>query len=743
MVTSIQLGNFFSSGGRTVLGGVGGSGLDTESLITSLADAKRLPATKLEDTITANSKKTDALSEFKTLLSAVKDAAGFLRNPPGVGNQAQNAFLYTNASVVSNTSVAAENYISVSTSPGVSPTTYDISEITSVAHAKKQATGTFSIANADTAVVTSTFVPGYFKSGAVAVNGTDITFAAGDTLNQVAAKFNAVKSSTGISASVIQAGSGSFKLLFTATSTGTDADFDLNPPSAAVPADTSGVFSVIGRTNLVTNGTFDSNITDWTDASLGSGVIAYNGSGALGLDGDGTGGDEAFAQQAITTQIGRQYTVRATLASLANSAYIRVGTDSDVSNPNNYDLANYEVAADGTVSVTFTATSTTTYLTFNSDANTETITVDNVSVVDNTADAFSDTQSASDATFVIDGVTVTRQNNTISDVYSGVTFELKQETPALTTLAATVSADTSIVKNAVVNFINAFNELRLFAAKQSEVDSKGQYKDTAVLSNSTVFRNTVSNITSILSQVVSGITDGDPSRLSEVGITFADLPETTENPLVRNILDLNEGTLATKIAENYDAFRRIFEFDLQSDSPDLRVFSRTNATTISDFTLTIGSATPPTLPTVTATYNNGSGSVDVALDVVAIKDGSTGDVLGYTLKGQSGTVLEGLQLIYSSTDAATIEVTATQGFADKIFNVADQTLSDTGSLKVEQDAISTADTRLQDQIDKIDEEVARFRQQLLDKFSQLEQALSRVNNLLASIDAQNQARNNS
>ena len=87
---------------------------------------------------------------------------------------------------------------------------------------------------------------------------------------------------------------------------------------------------------------------------------------------------------------------------------------------------------------------------------------------------------------------------------------------------------------------------------------------------------------------------------------------------------------------------------------------------------------------------------------------------------------------------------ATQGLADKIFNLTDTVLTkDTGALDTEVSSITTLDQRLQDQITKIDEQVERFRQQLLEKFSALEQAIARVNNLLASIDADNQARYNS
>ncbi|MDX2073105.1 MAG: flagellar filament capping protein FliD [Alphaproteobacteria bacterium] len=601
MVTSVQLGNFFSSGGKTVLGGVGGSGLDTESLVTSLSDAKRLPAVRLEDTITANGKKTEALAEFKTLLSTLKDAASFLRNPPGVGNQAQNAFLYTSATIISNTSTSADNYISITSSPGVTPATYNITEINSVAAAKQQGTVDITITDADTAFVTASSTANRFTAGTVTINGENITLETGDTLNQVAAKFNAFSDDLGFTTSVIKVADGTFQLTFTANATGEEADFDLN------------------------SGTF-----------VTAGAAVFNGF------------------------------------------------------------------------------------------------------------VFDDRQDASNAEFIVNGVTITRQNNSISDVFSGVTFTLKQdtlgaETPATIAFTATIVPDTSIVKNAVINFINAYNDLRIFAAKQVEVDDNGQYKDTAVLANSSVFRNTVSSVTSALAQVVSGLTGGGPSRLSDVGVTFADLPASSDNPQVRNILDLNEGTLTAKLAEDYDAFRRVFEFDLQTSNPNLRVFSRTNALAVSSFTLNVGAATPPALPTVTATYSGGGAPIN--LTVTAIKDNSTGDTLGYSLTGQDGTVLEGLQLIYASTSADTITVTTTQGLADKLYGITDSTLTqDTGALDVEVDAIVTADERLQEQIDRIDEQVERFRQQLLDKFAQLEQAVARVNNLLAAIDAQDQTR---
>ena len=103
MVTQIQLGNFFTSGGKTVPGGVGGSGLDTQSLIEGLVEARRLPAVRIEEKITAGQARNAALVEYRTLLSTFRDAVNFMRNPPGVANDVDNVFRYTTSSLSSST----------------------------------------------------------------------------------------------------------------------------------------------------------------------------------------------------------------------------------------------------------------------------------------------------------------------------------------------------------------------------------------------------------------------------------------------------------------------------------------------------------------------------------------------------------------------------------------------------------------------------------------------------------------
>ncbi len=597
MVTSIQLGNFFTANGRTVLGGVSGSGLDLAGLMEGLSAAKRLPAVEFENKIETNSQVAAALSEFRTLVSRLKDATNFLRNPPGVNNNAENAFKYATAALSSNSSVAATNYISVIASPGAIKQNYVISDITSVARAKQQSTADISVADETTAAaVSATPAGGQFQAGTFTLNGVDITLEDGDTLREVAAKFNAVSGETNITASIIKVADGTYRMFFSSTETGNAYDFDLND-IGTVSSDPSGVMASVGITDI---------------------------------------------------------------------------------------------------------------------------------------------QDASDAEFKFNGIDIVRSNNSISDIVSGVTFNILQMTPTEpdpTELTVSIEPDVQTARNGIVNLVNAYNDLKIFIARQTEVNESGGFSSDALLATNSTFRSLATSINSQFTSFVSGLANGQPNRLADIGITFVDLPETSDTPQVRNVMNVDEAQLASAIASNYDGVRRVFEFDFVSDNPNLQLFSRSNALAVSDFTLDIN----PGTTTFQATYDIGAGPVTIDMDVTPIS-GTPG---GYTLRGPADSPLAGLVMIYAGQAVASINVTTTQGIADKAFNVVNEPAkTDSGIITAELEALQEDDIKLTEEIRRIDEQVAIFREQLLAKFQALESALSRINTLLQSLEAEASARNN-
>ena len=126
--------------------------------------------------------------------------------------------------------------------------------------------------------------------------------------------------------------------------------------------------TVVG-TELVTNGTFDSNISGWTDNSGSGSSISYS-SGTMYLDGAVA---YARATQAISTVIGKTYVFKADWSGLSAETYqMWAGTSS----PYSSNLGAVTGTSNGTNTLNFVAASTTTYLTLYTGWN---VYVDNVS----------------------------------------------------------------------------------------------------------------------------------------------------------------------------------------------------------------------------------------------------------------------------------------------------------------------------------------------------------------------------
>ena len=124
---------------------------------------------------------------------------------------------------------------------------------------------------------------------------------------------------------------------------------------------------------LVKNGTFDTDLRNWTDYSEAGGSIAWNASGiALTTGVDGT--QEGRAYQIITTEVGKVYQVTATRSGAASRF------DISSSGPASADL--YISSTSTTdISTFIVATSTTTYLNLrNLTSYNDTAYIDNISV---------------------------------------------------------------------------------------------------------------------------------------------------------------------------------------------------------------------------------------------------------------------------------------------------------------------------------------------------------------------------
>ena len=156
-------------------------------------------------------------------------------------------------------------------------------------------------------------------------------------------------------------------------------------------------------------------------------------------------------------------------------------------------------------------------------ANALQITVDNASgdlsklAFDASTDGISnmtETVVAQDAEMVIDGITIKKSSNTISDALEGVTFNLLKADPGTST-TLTVEKDNSSVETAVKAFVTAYNDLEKTIGNLSRYDAAN--KKAAALTGDSTVRMVQNRVRSMLTanQPAGGI-----YGLSEIGISF-------------------------------------------------------------------------------------------------------------------------------------------------------------------------------------------------------------------------------
>ena len=123
------------------------------------------------------------------------------------------------------------------------------------------------------------------------------------------------------------------------------------------------------------------------------------------------------------------------------------------------------------------------------------------------------TQTADDANLTINGITITRSSNTITDAVDGLTFNLKDTG----TSTVSVSKNTSTVTAAVTAFVKAYNEAVAQIKSLTAYDVENE--KAATLTGDSTARGILSQLSGMLGATMSG-SGGNVSRLSDLGIAI-------------------------------------------------------------------------------------------------------------------------------------------------------------------------------------------------------------------------------
>ena len=155
--------------------------------------------------------------------------------------------------------------------------------------------------------------------------------------------------------------------------------------------------------------------------------------------------------------------------------------------------------------------------------------------------------AAADASITIDGLTITRPNNTLDDVLPGLTMTLNA--PTSSAESVTVSRDTSSVENAIVSFVDVLNaSLDLMDTLGASGIEEGE--EAGALNNDSTLRFVEGQIKALL--LADSSTPGTSlSNLNDLGVTF--------NREGR--MEVDAATLRSALSDNFDDVVTLFSAD--------------------------------------------------------------------------------------------------------------------------------------------------------------------------------------
>jgi flagellar hook-associated protein 2 len=315
-------------------------------------------------------------------------------------------------------------------------------------------------------------------------------------------------------------------------------------------------------------------------------------------------------------------------------------------------------------------------------------------------------QGAQAAQIVLDGITITRDSNRFNDVVSGVEFNLKAASPG-NNLSVAVGADTSALKDRILDFVESFNAFRDFVIQNQAVANNGEIDEDAVLFGDQQLKNLSEQITQTI-RASFGPGGAAFSTLRDLGITLDR----------SNKFQLDEAKLDTAIASKFQEVSDIFQTRITNPNADFRMLG--NGNILSGLAMNFDIS------------HDGSAITGVTVN----GDNNAFDISGSSITGKAGTIYEGMRFGYIGTTNTSFTFDFNQGLGDLLDNVIDR-FSDavTGSLQTEIKDLDARNIELNLRADRVRERAEDFRERLIEKYARFEAQLSSSQSTLNQLRA--------
>ena len=256
--------------------------------------------------------------------------------------------------------------------------------------------------------------------------------------------------------------------------------------------------------------------------------------------------------------------------------------------------------------------------------------------------ALSETVTAQNAEFKVDGLSVSKASNTVTDVIQGVTLNLAKTNAGSTTSIA-VARDTSSVIGAVGQFVYAYNQINQTLKDSSTYNAST--KQAAILNGDASVRTLQTQIRAVLNAPVAGGASAY-TVLSHVGVTMQkDGTLAVDNAKLQSAMDSNFNDVAGLFAAVGKTGDSLVSYGGSSANTKPGAYA-VNLTQLAGQASTTGSSVVAAGPTQGDT--TASAAAGLTID-------ATNNTLNVSLDGVSATVTLG-SAVYADANALATEV---------------------------------------------------------------------------------------
>jgi len=348
--------------------------------------------------------------------------------------------------------------------------------------------------------------------------------------------------------------------------------------------------------------------------------------------------------------------------------------DGDTTNPYRLLISGTQTGSSGTVTMSHATTSTP----FSASSS---------------AISFETTQTARDASLLLDGVSITKSSNTVTDVISGAALKLQSAGSGTISL----STDTEAITTKVSDFVDEYNDISLFLAEQLALDSETE--ETGVLFGNFAVQNLQQILRSSISSEVTGIS-GDYTYLSQIGITTQ-----SDGTIILDTDDFSDALVG-----DIENVSQLFSSNGSVTNSSVAYVGFTSDTEPGFYDIQVSSGVPQLSNSGASTFVNASGSGNFWA-------GSSGDSTGLNFR------------ISSLTDGSYGQISLSIGVAEilnrELKDMVDSSLN--GPLVTELDTIKETVDDYNETLLEQAERLLEFEESLKARFTNLEIVLGRLN----------------